>query len=311
MSPVPRIRPAAVPPGGVLGVCAPSGPVHAERLASGLAELTRLGFELRLAPGLFERRGYLAGDDRTRARDLVGFLEDPKVHAILCARGGYGAMRLLPEVDRAPWVQRAKPLVGFSDITALHQLLARHGVVSFHGMLAESPEGGPPEANLRSLVTALTSIAPLGAVQWPPGGPQPVCVCPGRAQGPLVGGNLSLLVATLGTPWEVRAAGCLLLLEDIGERPYHLDRYLTQLLLGGRLDGVAGFLIGELVDCGGSADEPTALEVVAERLAPLGKPCLANLPLGHGRHRLTVPLGVRAALDADAGGLTFLEPALS
>ncbi len=311
MSAAPRIRPPAVPAGGVLGVCAPSGPVNPERLASGLAALTRLGFDVRLAPGILERRGYLAGDDHTRARDLLGFLEDPAVHAILCARGGYGAMRLLPELGDAAWAKRAKPLVGFSDITALHQLLARDGVVSFHGMLVESPDGGPPEANLRSLVAALTTAAPLGQLAWPKEGPEPVCLHPGRAEGPLVGGNVSLLVATLGTPWALSAARCLLLLEDVGERPYNLDRYLTQLLIGGHLDEVAGFIVGELVDCGGPAGEPTALEVVAERLAPLGKPCLANLPLGHGPHKLTVPLGVRAALDADAGGLTFLEPALS
>jgi muramoyltetrapeptide carboxypeptidase len=114
----------------------------------------------------------------------------------------------------------------------------------------------------------------------------------------------------MGTPWELRCEGCLLLLEDVGEPPYTLDRYLTQLALGGHLEAAAGFVVGELVDCGRPEEAPTAREVVAERLAGFGKPCLANLPLGHGRYKLTVPLGVRAELDATAGSLTFVEPAL-
>ncbi len=311
MSPPARVRPRAVPRGGVLGVCAPSGPVQAERLVTGLDGLRAIGFDVALAPGLLEREGFLAGTDAVRARDMAAFLRDPGIDGLVCARGGYGAMRILPLLDDESWAARAKPLVGFSDITALHQLLACQGVVSFHGTVLESPEGGQPAPNLATLASALTSLAPLGAMAWPADGPTPVCLYPGRASGPLVGGNLSLLAATMGTPWELRCEGCLLLLEDVGEPPYTIDRYLTQLALGGHLGAAAGFVVGELVDCGRPEDAPTAREVVAERLASLGKPCLANLPLGHGRYKLTVPLGVRAELDATAGSLTFVEPALA
>ena len=311
MSPRPRVRPPAVPAGGVLGVCAPAGPVNADRLHTGLSRLADLGFQLRLAPGILERQGFLAGDDATRASDFLGLWRDPEVDAVLCARGGYGALRLLRALDGTPLSRGAKALVGFSDITALHQLLARHGVVSFHGLLVEAPEGGPPPADIHALVRALTQTDPLGEIPWPSGGPDPVCVVPGRAEGPLVGGNLSLLAATAGTPWELQPAGCLLLLEDVGERPYTLDRYLTQLFLAGHLEAATGFVIGEFIDCTGGADEPTALQVVTERLGRLGKPCLANLPLGHGAHKLTVPLGVRAVLDAGAARLEFVEPALT
>lgn len=304
-----RRRLRAVPPRGVLGVCAPAGPVNVERLESGLTGLSERGFELRLAPHLFERHGYLAGEDALRLRDLCTLWADPEVDAILCARGGYGVMRLLPQLDRARLERTPKALVGFSDITALHGLLARKGIVSFHGPMVEAPAGGIPPGDMDALERALTHTEPLGVIAWPSDGPQPVCLTPGRCEGPLVGGNLSLLAAMSGTPWALRAAGCLLLLEDVGERPYALDRYMTQLRLAGLLDAAAGFLVGELVDCGGRPEEPTALAVIAERLAPFGKPCLANLPVAHGRRCLTLPLGVRVALDAEAARLEFLEAA--
>ena len=302
-------RPPALRPGGVIGVAAPAGPPRAAALANGLGALRAAGFEVALAPGLLERRGYLAGDDARRAADLMALLSDPAVDAVVCARGGYGAMRMLPYCDLRPLRRRPKALVGFSDITALHLALGAHGLVSFHGPMVESPAGGFPAANLEGLLRALTERAPLGALRPPEGAPIPRRLSPGTARGPLIGGNLTLLAASLGTPWEIRTEGCIVLLEDTGETPYRLDRYLTQLCLAGKLQEAAGFAIGELVDCGEGAPGP--LDVFAECLVPLGKPILADLPLGHGPSRWTVPLGVEVELDADNGTLTVLQSAVT
>ncbi len=289
-------------------MAAPAGPPRAAALADGLGALRGAGFEVVLAPGLLERRGYLAGEDAARAADLMALLSDPTVDAVICARGGYGTMRMLPYCDLRPLRRRPKALVGFSDITALHLALAAQGLVSFHGPMVENPAGGFPSANLDGLLRALTEPAPLGTLAVPEGAPAPRRLWRGRARGPLVGGNLTLLAASIGTAWEICTEGCIVLLEDTGETPYRLDRYLTQLWLAGKLQAAAGFAIGELIDCGEGSPDP--LDVFAERLTPLGKPILADLPLGHGPWRLTVPLGVEVELDADNGTLSVLHAAL-
>lgn len=301
--------PPAVPLGGVIGVAAPAGPVRAADAAVGLAALRTAGFEVVLAPGLLERHGYLAGPDEARGADLMALLLDPAVDAVVCARGGYGAMRTLAHCDLRPLRRRPKALVGFSDITALHLALSAQGLISFHGPMVTVPEDGFLQANLDSLVRALTQRSPLGDLPLPAGGPRPVPLWPGRARGRLTGGNLTLVAASLGTPWEIQTDGCILLLEDTGESPYRLDRYLTQLWLAGKLQGAEGFVIGELTDCG--EGPPAPLDVFAERLGPLRKPVLAGLPLGHGRFRLTVPLGVEVEVDADRAILRCLQPALA
>jgi muramoyltetrapeptide carboxypeptidase len=304
------VRPPALGPGAVVGVAAPSGPVDAVRLCNGLRVLREEGLELALAPGLLERDGFLAGGDAVRLEGLRGLLADPGVDAVCCARGGYGAMRLLPQLDLAALRTRPKAVVGFSDVTALHLALGAAGLVSFHGPVLETGTGPEAGASLRAMVAALRGCTAGTLLAADPPGPPPQALHPGRARGRLVGGNLSLLAATLGTPWEVETAGRILLLEDVGEPPYRLDRYLAQLELGGKLQAAAGFLVGEMVGCdpdrpGG----PGALDVVASHLLPLGRPCLAGLPLGHGRRRATVPLGALVELDAGAGCLTLAEAA--
>jgi muramoyltetrapeptide carboxypeptidase len=298
--------PRALPPGGTLGIVAPSGPVDRVRVEAGLAWYEARGFRVSLAPHLWDRRGFLAGDDRDRARDLEAFLLDPRVDAVLCARGGYGALRVLPWVDWARVARDPKALVGFSDVTALHLAMARLCVVSFHGPVVEEPEGSAADAN-RSRLLEVLSGGGTGPVPLPE--PERVRVlAPGRAVGRLVGGNLSLLAASLGTPWEVDTRDAIVLLEDVHEPPYRLDRYLTQLELAGKLSVASGFAVGELVACEPDAPGgPDALEVFAERLGRLGRPCLAGLPLGHGAYRVTVPLGVQAELATDPPGLWILE----
>ncbi len=310
MVPLEWVKPPALRPGAVVGVTAPSGPVRADRLVAGISCLRAAGFEIALAPHCLARQPFLAGPDPVRVADFNGMLRDPGIDAVIVARGGYGAMRILPCCDWSPLRRRPKAVVGFSDATALHVGMASAGLVSFHGPVVEAgPEGMPP-ADLAGLVRALCGRGPLGLLTLPSEADRPVVLHPGRAAGRLLGGNLTLLAATTGTPWELDTTGCLLLLEDVGESPYRLDRCLTQLRLAGKLQAAAGFLIGELIACEGPPGSPSPLEVVAERLVPLGKPCLANLPLGHGRLHLTLPLGVQGLLDADAGEVRVMESAV-
>lgn len=306
------VLPRPLPLGGVVGVCAPAGPVNARRLAAGLEGLRRAGLRPVLAPHLLHRQGHLGGDDRARAADLNALLADPAVDAVLCARGGYGAMRILPLLDLAAAASRPKPFVGYSDVTVLHLAFAAAGLVSFHGPVVEEGDQPAAETNRAALLRALTDGTPLGRLVPPPGAPRPRTLVPGRARGRLVGGNLSLLAATLGTAWEVDTRGALLLLEDVREEPYRVDRYLTQLWLAGKLQAAVGFVLGEFVDCAPSdGDGPGVADVLAERLVPLGKPAAADFCLGHGPVNLTVPLGVPAELDADEPALCFPEPALA
>lgn len=294
--------PAPVPPGGTIGVCAPAGPVLPERLAVGLRALRQAGFRLVLTPRLFARSTdlpYLAGDDADRLRDLQALLDDPRIDAVIAARGGYGVMRLLGRLDLRRLRAAPKPVVGFSDLTALHLALGRAGVVSFHGPMIEAdPETGFGEPNLERLVRALTDPRPLPPLE----GAAPVV--PGRAQGRLVGGNLTLLAASLGTPWEPDTRGAILLVEDVDEPAYRLDRCLTQLIAAGALQRAAAVAAGEFAAC------PGAELVLRERLGALGLPSALGFPFGHGRERAVLPLGVAARLDAGAGRLAFAAPAL-
>ncbi|HVP29488.1 MAG TPA: LD-carboxypeptidase [Myxococcota bacterium] len=296
------VRPRAVPPGGTLGLVAPAGPFDAARLEAGEALLHAAGFRTVRAPGLLDRRGYLAGDDAARAAALMALVDDPTVDAIVCVRGGYGCHRIVTRLDAARVRAAAKPLVGYSDVTTLLLWQRRcAGLVAFHGPMLE--RGGAQEPSvLAALAAALTGGGPEEVVLTgePAGG--------GVASGPLVGGSLTTLVASLGTPWEIDTTGAILLLEEVNEFPYRIDRLLQQLLAAGKLDAAAGFGVGHLVDCVHTRyPEPTARDVVLEILAPLGKPLVVDLPFGHGEGNLPWPVGVGGRLDAGSGELVILE----
>lgn len=254
------------------------------------------------------RAGFLAGSDEQRTADLNRALRDPAVDAVWCLRGGYGTMRLLDRIDWDVWAEREIPLIGFSDNTALHLALRRRSIVSLHGPHAGAAEL-PPFAE-RCLHELLTSTAPVGTLPFPAGVRDGVrTIRPGVAEGRLVGGNLALLAATVGTPFAVRAEGAILFLEEIGEAPYRIDRMLTQLRLAGVFASVAGVAVGAFSACAGPEGADTA-EVIAERCSSLGVPVVAGLPFGHVAESWTLPLGVAARLDAAAGTLALLEPAL-
>lgn len=298
---MPALRKArALSPGATIGIAAPAFAVDPEALEVGEAQLREAGFATVRREDLTERRWYLAGDDRRRVRELMALVEDDRVDAILCARGGYGCHRIVAELDPLRVRAAAKPLIGFSDITTL--LLwqrKRAGLVGFHAPMLNRREGMLPE-ELESLLRALRGDPAPALLGEAHGG--------GRGEGRLVGGSLTVLAASLGTPWEVDTRGAILLLEDVHEKPYALDRLLQQMRAAGKLDRVAGVGVGQLIDCVDPMREtPSAEEVVLEALLPLGVPIVLGLPFGHGRPNLTWPFGVRGALDGERGALEILE----
>jgi muramoyltetrapeptide carboxypeptidase len=286
--------------------------VPEERLQAGLDILRGWDLDPVVTPHVPARHrelGYLAGTDAQRAADLQNAWCDPSVAAVLCARGGYGAQRMVDLLDwEAMRAAGPKVLAGFSDITVLHQAFAtRLGLVTLYGPAAAGVDflkNARAQEHLRATLFAPESVRTVMAT--PPGG---AALVPGRARGVTLGGCLSLLASDLGTPHASPGArGGLLLMEDVGESPYRLDRYLTQLLRSGWLDGVAGIALGSWEGCG-PYEELRA--VLADRLGGLGVPVVEEFGFGHGPGALTMPFGVRAELDAEAATLTFDEPALS
>ena len=303
---------SALPPGSLIGVIAPSGPVEPERFVAVAAMYQAQGYPYRLYPGCRARSGYLAGDDHTRLADLHKALADDDVAAIHCIRGGYGAMRLLDRIDVALVQRAAKLLIGYSDITALHALWAMAGLASLHAPMAASDIVLPGrEADRDALFALLRGGLHAGDVMAPKLDPAPRAQglhIGGRAEGVLIGGNVSLVAALLGTPWAWRAQGAILFLEDVNEERYRLDRLLTQLRLAGVFDAVAGVVLGSFTES--EAPLPLLHELLLPILAAHGTPLLAGWPAGHGTPNTPLPLGVRAALDADAGTLTMREDLL-
>ncbi|MFI1031093.1 LD-carboxypeptidase [Streptomyces sp. NPDC020951] len=302
------VRPGRLAAGARVAVVAPSGPVAEERLQAGLDVLRGWDLDPVVASHVLDRDDrlpHLAGADADRAADLQRAWCDPDVDAVLCARGGYGAQRV---VDLLDWdAMRAagpKVFVGFSDSTTLHEAFAvRLGLVTLYGPVAAGIDfikNARAQEHLRATLFDPEAVRTLAAAGR--------AVAPGRARGVTLGGCLTLLATGYGTPHtRAGARGGLLMIEDVGERPYAVDRSLTQLLRTGWLDGVAGVALGSWDRCG-PYDE--LRPVLVDRLGGLGVPVVEELGFGHCEGALTVPLGVRAELDAEAGTLTLDAPAL-
>ncbi|WP_328584004.1 S66 peptidase family protein [Streptomyces sp. NBC_00370] len=309
MTVIPLTRPARLRAGDKVAVVAPSGPLPEERLQSGLDILRGWDLDPVVAPHVLDthpRFDYLAGTDQDRARDLTEAWCDPSVSAVFCARGGYGVQRMAELLDwSAMRAAGPKVFVGYSDVTALHEAFAtRLGLVTLHGPMTAAVtflKDAATQESLRATLFEPESVRTLGL------GTARGLV-PGRAAGVTLGGCVSLLAADLGTPHaRGGAAGGLLLIEDVGEEPYRLDRILTQLLRSGWLDGVAGIGLGSWAQCG-PYEEVRAL--LLDRLGGLGVPVVEELGFGHGETNLTMPLGVPGVLDADSATLTLDVPAL-
>lgn len=313
MTLTPLTRPARLRPGAGVAVVSPSGPVPADRLEPGLDLLRGWGLDpvpMPHARDVHRELDYLAGADEARARDFQDAWCDPSVDAVICARGGYGAHRMVDLVDWAA-VRAAGPkvFVGYSDITVLHEAIAlRAGFATLHGPMvgAETFLKDPrTQESLRATLFEPETQSALGLEEAR-------ALVPGRARGITYGGCVSLLAADLGTPHgRASARGGLLVIEDTTEDPYSLDRILTQLLRAGALDGVAGVACGSWAGCG---PYEKVRAVLADRLGGLGVPVVEELGFGHGPTGLTIPLGVPAVLDAPADGgpatLTAEVPAL-
>lgn len=303
-------RPRSITAGARVHVIAPSGPVPMERFDRGLRVLRRAmatSLDVVLAPNLTEQVGYFAGDDGQRLHATQDALADPEAAAVLCARGGYGATRLLGALDPERLRAHPKLLVGFSDITALLcWAWVRCGLPSIHG---------PVVAQLATL--ADDDVARLcdlmrGDVPTPLQAEEGTAIVGGTVEGTLVAGNLEVLRSLVGTRAMPPLSGTILALEEVGERPYRIDRSLTHLLSCGALRGVRGIAVGQLVGCEEPPDGnlgPTAAQVVVERLATLGVPVVTGFPFGHDpSHNAALPFGTRVRLAADDCTLEFLEP---
>jgi muramoyltetrapeptide carboxypeptidase len=294
------IKPRRLKPGDLVGILAPAGPVEEEELLPGVEALELLGFRVRLSPHALLKEGYLAGPDELRLQDLHALFLDDEVKAIICARGGYGSLRLFDRIDFDLIRKRPKILVGYSDITAL--LLAvykRARLVTFHGpMLKDMTKN--QGSNLSFLTKLMTSPE---AVTMRFEGAE--VLRRGSAAGKVLGGNLSLITHLLGTPFMPSLKGALLFLEEKGEAPYRIDRMLTHLRLSGLLSRCAGVMAGTFEDCG----EPSAVgALIEERLGDLPVPIMIGLPIGHGEVNTSLPLGVKAVLDTGKKTLTLSEP---
>lgn len=304
----PLAKPAAIRPRDLVAIIAPSGPFDRESFEAGLAQLERR-YRLQYDARLFERYRYLAGQDSRRLGELLSALQDPEVKAIFCARGGYGAMRLLERLDAAAALATPdtpgaglKPLVGFSDITALHLWLQHRGIVSIHGPVVTQFGGQkePTRERLFGLLESTSAAPPLTGTDTYVGG---------SVEGPLLGGNLAVVSRLLGTPFLPPLEGAVLLLEDVGERPYRLDRMWTHLALAGVFRKVRGIVLGSFSGCEEREADYTSADVLRALAEETGLPCAAGFRIGHGDSNEAVPLGVRVRLDANARRLTFLEAA--
>jgi muramoyltetrapeptide carboxypeptidase len=298
-------RPRAIRPGARIAIAAPAGPVDPESLEWGRRTLEGLGFEVIVRDDILERDGYLAGSDDRRASELMQFVQDPDVDAILCARGGYGCHRILDRLDAREFRAGAKPVVGYSDITSLLLWQRKQaGLLGIHGPMLEKKDSLHGES-ASALIRALQGTGPLPRYS----GETRVA---GWGEGRLVGGSLTVCVASLGTPWEIDTRDAILMLEDITELPYRIDRMLQQLRAAGKFDQVVGVGLGSFTECDDERyPEWTVDRLFDEVLGSLGVPVVQGLPFGHGASNWPWPFAGRAALDGARGELEILESAVS
>ncbi len=304
--------PAALRPGACLALIAPASPYDPGEFEGGRARLEALGFQVRSGGGHRPPGALVAGSAEDRLAELHDAFSDPDVDGIIAIRGGYGVMHLLPRIDWQLLSRHPKLLVGLSDLTPLlNAAFDRAGLITLHGPMVVGLGGRNDEASVTRLNDALCRPGPLpelgcdgNAGRWK--------LRPGRAEGRLVGGNLALLAATIGTPFQVLARDRILMIAEVAEPPYRVDRMLTQLRLSGVLDGCAGVAFGEMIGCDPAEGVGYSLrDVVRDLLSDLPAPVIWGLPFGHGPRNWTFPVGVRAELDADAGRLRFLESAVA
>jgi muramoyltetrapeptide carboxypeptidase len=302
------IKPRRLHAGDRIAVVAPASPFDRAEFDAGIRELRALGFEPVYGEEVFARRGYVSGDARLRAEAIRAAWTDPGVAALIAVRGGYGSVQTLPLLSMREATVTRKAFVGYSDLTAILIALLKAGLVCFHGpMLAGRLAKGPEGFDRDTFVRALSEARPLGELH----AARLVTLNAGEAAGPLMGGTLTQLVASLGTPFAFDPPqGHVLFIEDVAERPYRLDRMLTQLRLAGILGRAIAIVVGELPRCDEPGGEPTGIAAVADVLRDFRGPIVAGFPSGHTTGpAMTLPLGVSARVVASANPRLVIEEA--
>lgn len=299
------VKPARLKKGQKIGVVAPAGSVQDEKLKAGVDALVRAGFSVELAEGVNESKGYLAGEPERRARALEGFFRRGDIRAVFCARGGFGSVQLLPLLNPKTVRLHPKVFVGYSDVSILLNWMVQEcGLVTFHGPmvameLARGMEGRTNDFFWGTLTGEKGEWrAKLGRT-----------IRSGIAEGEVAGGCLSSVVTTLGTPYAIQTQGKILFLEDVGEKPYRVERMLTHMKMAGKLDRLAGLVFGSFTECEGEGERGVE-EIVEELFRDAPYPVATGLAAGHGQENLLIPFGVRMALDGGAGALSLLESAV-
>jgi muramoyltetrapeptide carboxypeptidase len=317
-------KPKMLKPGDTLALIAPASAADSQQAIDAARQgLQAIGFNLKPEPHILDYWGYLGGTDQHRADDVNSAFADPTVNGIMCLQGGYGAGRILPLLDYDLIRKNPKPLLGYSDITALHlAIYARAGIVTFHGPLALSTFQGLEGDVFRRVVQTPTAAGLLGIPDKPSGHPPDpgaATLIPGAAQGKLAGGNLSLVSSLVGSPYLPSFEGHIVFLEDIGEEPYRIDRMLNTLWISGAMKGVRGVMFG---DFSARAEKPfsaatdpsrafTMQQVLQNFANQVNVPTYCGAWFGHIRDKYTLPLGIEAKLDADKQTLEIVEPAVT
>lgn len=306
-----KIAPQGLKRGDAVGVIAPASPPDPGKLDAAVRFLKDLGLHVKMGRAAAKKHGYLAGTDEDRLRDLHDMFEDPSVKAVICACGGYGTARIAQQIDYRMLKNNPKIFWGYSDITFLHTAIRQNaGLITFHGPMLSSDIGRDDVHPLTKYsfqqlfqqvpLTLTDEITPLETV------------VEGKAKGELTGGNLALLVTTLGTPFEIDARGKLLLIEDVDEEPYRIDRMLNHLKMAGKFSEAAGILVCDFHNCTPKKREEslTLQDIFQDYIVSEGKPSLSGFKIGHSSPNIAVPLGAEAVLDADQKQLT-IEPGIS
>ncbi len=287
--------------GDTIGIAAPSSPFERNEFMRGVHQLEKMGFTVHFRKDIFDQNRYLAGTDQRRAEELVELFASSKIAAIMFARGGYGSQRIIPLLDASTIAAHPKPVIGFSDITALLTFLRQAcDIPTFYGPVLTMLGKHKEEVTAESLAAALTSAEPLGEL---PHGDAKV-LKPGGAEGKLVGGCLSLIASSMGTPYELKTNDAVLFIEEIGEKMYAIDRMLTQLKNAGIFQGVRGIVVGSIVPHDGERYELEA--ILNDVLADFAGPIVTEFPAGHAHPFVTLPLGVSVRIHAESGA----QPAL-
>ena len=306
-----------LPPGGTIGVSAPASPQDARsEVLRGVEWWESKGYRVKLSAGIYDRDDYVAGDPRRRGEEVTELFADREVDVVQALQGGYGSAQAIPHIDFGVVKENPKPFVGYSDITALHTaILHKTGLSTVYGNgLAGIGDPETTDFSRKRLLQVLEGTADA-EVPRDPDDPYVRAIAGGTATAPLVGGCLWLLMQTMGTPWEIELEGAIFFFEDVKAPPYYVDGFLTQLRHAGKLDKVAGVVVGEMKDCDWGdqrqasdwARSRSLEDVLEKQLGGLGVPVLYKLPLGHGKHLASIPLGVRYTLDAERRTLTLEE----